>query len=397
MNIQIDRVRLIFLRNLPYWLFMSLRLILGTLVFIIWLGNTWLPSLCPRCAAQNYIVYIFNWVSFVEILALACIRFEHFSIIFVSPFIRLFTIGISINVGPLIRRSRWFWHVSKLLVVVWLIVALAVTSAFWLVPRIVRLHCFVHLLVPRRHPFFQKLQTTTRFFNILTAIVRCDHAVSLRSRVSIIALSAESSLVSLLIVVTLVHVLLVHASMILIWIAAAVVTPTDAVVLNRMQTRLSIAILLPHAQAGTDLIVSRFSLAVMRSLLSYLIIRVVVVLSFRDLAVSDSRITCRPKELINYWKMITLARICVPMAVSADKLVVVIGPDWERNWLAVDKLLHPSPGKRRNIGRDIRASFAAAIELPVKSGTCLESQGRYFRCHHVENAGCAVEIFRCLS
>jgi hypothetical protein len=85
------------------------------------------------------------------------------------------------------------------------------------------------------------------------------------------------------------------------------------------------------------------------------------------------------------------------MAVSADKLVAVIAPDSKRNWLAIGKLLPLSPGKRRNIGRDIRASFAAAIELPVKSGTCLVNQGRYFRCHHSENAGCAVKIFHCLS
>ena len=237
-------------------------------------------------------------------------------------------IRLSIQVCSLVWCSRWFWHMSKLLVVVWLIVARTVSRALGLLSRVVRVHGFINLLIAWRHSFFQKLKTASRLLDILTAVVCGDHAISLRSWVSIIALRAKSTLVTWLIVVARVHVLLVYASIILIWIVTAVVTYSYAIVLNRVQCwLLTITILLSDAQASTNLIVGGFSLAIVWSLMTYLIVGIVVVLCFRNLSVSDTRVACWPKELINNWNWITLARICVPMAVSADKLAVAIELD----------------------------------------------------------------------
>ena len=102
---------------------------------------------------------------------------------------------------------------SKLLIIVCLIVALTVSSAFWLLSRDICVHCFTRLLVSRGHSFFQKLQTPPCLLNILTAIVCCDHTVSLRSRIVITALCAKTSLIPWLIAIASVNFLLVDAPM----------------------------------------------------------------------------------------------------------------------------------------------------------------------------------------
>lgn len=102
---------------------------------------------------------------------------------------------------------------SKLLIIVCLIVALTVSSAFRLLSRDIRFHCFIHLLVSRRHSFFQKLQTPPCLLNILTAIVCCDHTVSLRSRIVITALCAKTSLIPWLNAIASVNFLLVDVPM----------------------------------------------------------------------------------------------------------------------------------------------------------------------------------------
>jgi hypothetical protein len=194
----------------------------------------------------------------------------------------------------LVWCSWWLWNMSKLLVIIWLVVARTVSSTLWLMFRVIRVNGLVDLLITWGHSFFQKLKTSSSFLNILTTVVCRDHAISLRSGVGIIALRTKSTLVTWLIVVTQVHVLLVHASMILILIAAAVITSSYSIVLNCMQTWLSITILLSDAQPCANLVIGGFTLTVMWSLMAYLIVGIVVVLSFCDLSISYSRVPLWP-------------------------------------------------------------------------------------------------------
>lgn len=294
-NIQINRDRLIFLgKNLPYWRFTFLGLILSAFVFIVWLRNTWLPPLLARHSPKKNIINVFDWVSFVVILP--SVWFKHFSIVFVSSFVGL--LGLSISQGPLVLRSWWFWNMSKLLIIVCLGVALSISSAFRLVSWIVRIHGFSRLLIPRRHPLFQKLQTATRLLDVLAAVICCYHTIPLRGWVIIIgALGAEATVITrlLIIIASCIHVLLIHTGMTRIWIISAVIAPTAdnivLIVLNRVQTwLLPIAVLRSNAQASTDLVVGWLALAVVRSLVTYLIIRVVVILGLCYLAVANTRV-----------------------------------------------------------------------------------------------------------
>jgi len=133
MNIQINWVRLVFLGSLPHWLFVSLGLVLRSFVLVVRLRNTCLPPLLVCDTTQHNIVYIFNGVSFVAVIVLSriLVRLENFAIVFVlTTLIRLLALRLSIHEGFLIRSSWGFRNMSKLLVVIRLIVALTITSAF---------------------------------------------------------------------------------------------------------------------------------------------------------------------------------------------------------------------------------------------------------------------------
>ncbi len=154
MNIQINRVRLVFQRNLPYWFLVSLWLILSSFVLIIRLRNADLSSLIVRRSTKQNIVDILDGVSLASVVVLRrrCVRFEYFSVVLVlAALVRLLSFGLSIEKGSLIRHARRFRNMSKLLIVTGLVVTLTIASAFrlYLLSWVVCVNSFARLLVPR--------------------------------------------------------------------------------------------------------------------------------------------------------------------------------------------------------------------------------------------------------
>ena len=274
---------------MPLWLVLCCFVI-----FVIRLRNTRLSSLLAwHSSAQNKIIHVFNWLSFVcAIKVWRGVRFENFTIVLVSAALfRLFPFHISIVESLLVWSSRRFWHVSELLIaVVCLVVSLAIAGAFRSsLPRVVSVYCFFSLLVSWWHSLFQKLQTASSFFDVLTAIIGRNHTTvaSLGRGITVSALRPKTALVPWLVVVLWVTVLVVvHATVTLIWkVVPSVVTCSNTIVLDCMKLPIHVTLLRSQSQTSSHqtLVICGFTLAILLwDLLTHKLIWVVVILCFCD-------------------------------------------------------------------------------------------------------------------
>ena len=231
MDVEIDGIGLIFWRldylSDRFWI--SLGHVLGRIV-----RNAWLSALLVCTSSQNKIIYILQRFSLVWVV---CIWLKNFTVVFVpGTVIRLIVCYISI-VEIFLISSGWFRYMCELLLLVYRL-ALSVSSAFWLcsLTKVICVNSWVDLLISGWHSFLQKLQTASRLFDVLTAIIGSYHWTSLRCVVVVFALSSETALVArYCLTVARVEFLSVHALVILIWKITAIVTPSaNAVILYRV-------------------------------------------------------------------------------------------------------------------------------------------------------------------
>ena len=314
---------------MPFWLVLRCFVI-----FVVRLWNTRLSSLLAwHSSAQNKIVHVFNWLSFVcAIKVWRGIRFKNLTVVLVSTALfRLLSFHISIVESLLVRSSWRLWHVSELLIaVVCLVVSLAIASAFRSsLPRVVSVYCLFSLLVSWWHSLFQKLQTASSFFDVLTAIIGRNHAAvaSLGRRITVSALRPKTARVPWLVVVLWVAVLVVvHAPVTLIWkVVPSVVTCSNAIVLDCMKLPIHVTLLRSQTQtsAHQTLVIRGFTLAILlRDLLTHKLVWVVVILCFCDRVVATivtypSR-RSNKKNQTEFRFTVAPALLAVPTALDAD-------------------------------------------------------------------------------